>query len=70
MKQSRQSSDSEDPVADSIDRLCDELSVVRQVLDDVYSELQSANRNRDNARWRPAPVHVTSMPRDSAGPNG
>lgn len=58
-----------DAVAEALDRLSDELTVLRDVLDEIRSELQWANRNREDGPWKPAPVHITSMPRDPTAPD-
>lgn len=58
-----------DTIAEALDRLSDELTVLRDVLDEIRSELQWANRNRDDGPWKPAPVHITSMPRDPTAPD-
>lgn len=39
----------DDLVAETLGQLRDELAVVRQVLDEIRSELQWANRNRDDS---------------------
>jgi len=61
----RQNPDCDDPVAEALDRLTEELAVARQVLDDIYSELQWANRNRPDGEIRTGSVRrITSMPLD------
>lgn len=65
MTRRRQHSDCNDPVAEALDRLCEELSVVRHVLDDIYCELQWANRNRPSSESQAGTVRrITSMPLD------
>jgi hypothetical protein len=46
----------DDPVAEALGQLRDELAVVRQVLDEIRSELQWANRNRGDSHG--ADAHV------------
>jgi hypothetical protein len=46
----------DDPVAETLGQLRDELAVVRQVLDELRSELQWANRNRGDSHE--AEAHV------------
>lgn len=62
-------SDSQDAIAQVLDRLREELTMVRQVLDEIQDELQWANRNRD-CNWPvSAPFRITSMPLDPAAPD-
>jgi hypothetical protein len=59
-----------DAVAEALDRLAQELAVLRDVLDDIHSELQWANRNRpdhEGDRW--AIRRITSMPLDPTAPD-
>lgn len=64
MKRSAFHSDS-DAIVDALDRLREELCVLRDVLDDVRGELQWANQNRGDSA---VPVwsarRITSMPLD------
>ena len=47
----------DDAVAEALGQLRDELAVVRQVLDEIRSELQWANRNRDDSQDAEADVN-------------
>jgi hypothetical protein len=42
-------------IAGALDRLCQELTVVREVLDEIRDELQWANRNRHAEVWSAVP---------------
>jgi hypothetical protein len=58
----------DDPVAETLGQLRDELAVVRQVLDEIRSELQWSNRNRSDSHG--ATAHVdgnASLTRGQAG---
>ena len=67
MKRTDSHVDSMDAIGQVLDRLREELAVVREVLDEIRDELQWANRNRD---WDQAPAspqrRITSMPLDPA----
>ena len=47
----------DDAVAEALGQLRDELAVVRQVLDEIRSELQWANRNRGDSLGADADVN-------------
>jgi hypothetical protein len=65
MTRNRSHTDAEDSIASSLDRLREELTVVRQVLDDIREELEWANRNRSEPTPSPLlPRRITSMPLD------
>lgn len=52
-------------IAAALERLADELEVIRQVLDEIRHEMQWANRNGgDNDHGVPTERRITSMPLD------
>ncbi len=55
----------DDLVADALDRLRDELKVLRDVLDEIRSEFEWANRNRSDSLVEMA-CRITSMSLDAA----
>ena len=60
---------SEDNIAAALDRLREELTVFRQVLDEIRSELEWANQNRgDTDHFATTPRRTTSLPLDPAAP--
>jgi hypothetical protein len=56
MRQGTRTAAADDPVAETLGQLREELAVVRQVLDELRSELQWANRNRGDRHG--ADAHV------------
>ncbi|NLX98626.1 MAG: hypothetical protein GXY83_20905 [Rhodopirellula sp.] len=56
----------DDSVAEALGQLRDELAVVRQVLDEIRSELQWANRNRGDSYG--AAAHVDGNASLTHGP--
>ena len=63
-------STSDELVASALDRLTEQVAVVRQVLDEILDELQSANRNRPADDGPNAPYRrITSMPIDPTVPD-
>lgn len=61
---------SEDSLAEALDRLREELAIIRQVLDEIASELQWANRNREPSGDSGGPIRrITSMPLDPTAPD-
>ena len=65
MNKNRSPSEFDATLIDSVDRLRAELSVLRQVLDEIRDELEWANQNRDEAVSVPVGLcRLTSMPRD------
>ena len=69
MKRSAAHSDP-DAIVDALDRLREELAVIRDVLDEIRSELQWANQNGGEsgvAAW--SARRITSMPLDPAAPD-
>jgi len=55
----------DDAILVTLDRLCEELAVIRQVLDEVRSELQWANQNRPDSGYpSESSRRITSMPLD------
>ena len=65
MTRSRSHANTEDSLAAALDRLREELAVVREVLDEIRDELQWANRNQgDSDRCSTPPLRITSMPLD------
>lgn len=70
MTNTRSRTESADSIADSLDRLREELAVVRQVLDEIREELEWANRNRGEPDSTPMmPRRITSMPLDPCAPD-
>ena len=70
MKRTASHADSADAIAQVLGRLCEELAVVREVLDEIRDELQWANRNRDGDHGPTlAPRRITTMPLDHAEPD-
>ena len=70
MKRTDSHVDSMDAIAQVLDRLREELAVVREVLDEIRDELQWANRNCDwDQTPASAPRRITSMPLDPAATN-
>lgn len=67
MKRASSNASPDGSIAEAIQRMGEELRVVRQVLDEILDELQWANRN-DRDHDRPvAPLRrITSMPLDPA----
>jgi hypothetical protein len=68
MRQGTRTAAADDPVAETLGQLREELAVVRQVLDELRSELQWANRNRGDRHG--ADAHVdgnASLTHGSAG---
>jgi hypothetical protein len=67
----RNSHDSaDDSVAAALDRLREELAVVRQVLDEIHDELQWANRSYPADEGAAPPYRrITSMPLDPTVPD-
>ncbi len=51
----------DDPVAEALGQLREELTVVRQVLDEIRSELQWANRNRGDSHGADAHMDGSSL---------
>lgn len=69
MTRIRSHTDSEEAIAAALDRLREELTVVRQVLDEIREELEWANQNRgDTDHFATTPRPVTSLPLDPAAP--
>ncbi len=67
MKRTDSPVDSTDAIAQVLDRLREELAILREVLDEIRDELQWANRNRDlDQAPASAPRRITSMPLDPA----
>jgi hypothetical protein len=70
MTRSRSHTDSEDSIAAALDRLREELAVVRQVLDEIQQELEWANRNSPDREQVAATYRrITSMPLDPCAPD-
>ena len=70
MSRIRSHTDSEDSIAAALDRLREELTVVRQVLDEIREELEWANQNRgETDHFATTPRTVTSLPLDPAAPH-
>ena len=63
MSRIRSDTDSNDAIAAALDRLCMELTVVRQVLDEIHEELEWANQNPGDT------VHCAIVPRRDIGPS-
>ena len=56
-----------DPIANALGQLCEELKVVRQVLDEILCEIQWANRNRSFEPPEPPRFRrITSISADAA----
>jgi len=67
MTKARSRVDSDVPLAAALDRLREELAVVREILDEIRDELQWANRNQgETERCSLMPLRITSMPLDPA----
>jgi len=67
MTKARSRVDSDVPLAAALDRLREELAVVREILDEIRDELKWANRNQgDTDRCPTMPLRITSMPLDPA----
>lgn len=66
----RRPQDSVDSIADALERLREELAVVRQVLDEIREELEWSNRNPPD-RELVAATHrrITSCPLDPCAPD-
>jgi len=65
MTKARSRVDSDIPLAAALDRLREELAVVREILDAIQDELQWTNRNRgESDRCALMPLRITSMPLD------
>lgn len=70
MTRKRSHSESEDSIADALDRLREELAVVRQVLDEIQQELEWANRNYpDREQVAGTFRRITSFPLDPCAPD-
>lgn len=70
MTRKRSPTDSEDSIADALDRLREELTVVRQVLDEIQQELEWANRNSPDREPVAATYRrITSFPLDPCAPD-
>ena len=62
--------DSEDSIADVLERLREELSVVRQRLDEIHDELEWATQNYGEGDHITAtPRRITSLPLDPCAPH-
>jgi hypothetical protein len=68
MRHASRTADADDPVAETLGQLRDELAVVRQMLDEIRSELQWANRNRGDSHG--ADAHVDGNASLTRGPAG
>ena len=69
MTQIGSQTDSEDNIAAALDRLGQELTVIRQVLDEILNELEWANQNRgDTDHFATTPRRTTSLPLDPGAP--
>ena len=66
MKQGTRIAAEDDLVAETLGQLRDELAVVRQVLDEIRSELQWSNRNRGDSHG--ATAHVDGNASLTHGP--
>jgi hypothetical protein len=70
MTRIRSHTDSEDSIVAALDRLREELTVVRQVLDEIREEMEWANRNpRESDQLPMMPRRITSMPLDPCAPD-
>ena len=66
----RSLTDSEDSIADVLERLREELSVVRQRLDEIHDELEWATQNFGEAdHFTATPRRITSLPLDPCAPH-
>ena len=62
--------DSEDPIADVLERLREELSVVRQRLDEIHDELEWVTQNYgEGDHFTATPRRITSLPLDPCAPH-
>jgi hypothetical protein len=68
MRQGTRIAAADNPVAETLGQLREELAVVRQVLDELRSELQWANRNRGESHE--AASHVDGNTSLTHGPAG
>lgn len=68
MRQGTRIAAADNPVAETLGQLREELAVVRQVLDELRSELQWANRNRCDSHG--ADAHVDGNASLTHGPAG
>lgn len=70
MTRRRTSTDSDDSIAAALDRLREELAVVRQVLDEIREELEWSNRNPPDREFGAATYRrITSFPLDPCAPD-
>jgi len=70
MKQTSKSPHADDDLIDALQEVASQLGLIRQVLDEIFTELQWANQNpRDADDSNGAVRRITSMPLDPAAPD-
>ena len=70
MNRTSRSTDADDDLIDALENVAAQLGLIRQVLDEIFTELQWANQNpRDADDSARAIRRITSMPLDPTAPD-